>query len=238
MEEQRLVVRLHDPRRLRKLLALVAVVALVAGVGLFRWGHYAGGGAGSRAEQRVAELSAETARLEGEVGELRDQLARAQTTLEVDRQALDQLKASLAESEARVAALNEELQFYRRIVVPPEGRTGLRVQTFEIVPGDLDRSYRLRLLLVQNPQRSGRASGTVDANLYGTLDGAEASLALPQLAADPVPYEFLYFQDVELEVILPAGFVPETAEISLRPGRRGRTIVNSFPWEPQQLTQD
>lgn len=232
MEEQRLVVRLHDPRRWRMLLALAALVALVAGYGLFQWGHVAGGGAGSRAEQRVAELSTETARLESEVGRLRDELARAQTTLEVDREALDELKAALAASEERVAALNEELQFYRRIVVPPEGRTGLRVQTFEIVPADLDRSYRLRLLLVQNPQRSGRAAGVVQVDLHGTRDGAETTLALPQLAAEPVPYEFLYFQDVEVEVILPAGFVPETAEVALKPGGRARAIVTSFPWEP------
>lgn len=233
MEEQRLVVRLHDPRRFRQLLALAALVALVLGYALFRWGHFAGGGAGSRAEQRVKELSAETTQLQGEVGQLRDELARARTTLEVDRQALDELKAALAASEERVASLHEELQFYRRIVVPADGRTGLRVQTFEIVPGDLDRSYRLRLLLVQNPQRSGRAAGTVEVDLHGTLAGAETTLALPQLAAEPAPYEFLYFQDVELEVILPAGFEPETAEIALQPsGRRARAAVTSFPWEP------
>ncbi len=234
MDEQRLVVRLHDPRRLRLLLAAFAVVALLAGFGLFKWGEFAAGGAGSRAAARVAELGAAVARLEAETRTLQEELARARTTLEVDREAQAHLQAALAESESRVAALNEELQFYRRIVAPSEGRTGLRVQTFEVVDGQLEHSYRLRLLLVQNPRRSGRASGRVEVALHGQLNGAEASLALEQLAAEPQAYEFLYFQDVDLEIIIPEGFVPQTAEISLRPsGRNTRTVTASFPWDAQ-----
>ena len=61
-----------------------------------------------RHEQRVAELSASTIRLESEVEALRNELARARTTLEVDRQAQEQLKTTLAESEARVAALKAQ----------------------------------------------------------------------------------------------------------------------------------
>jgi hypothetical protein len=233
VEEQRLVVRPHDPRRVRLLLAAGAVVALLVGYGVFYWGHHAGGGAGSRAERQAAELGVRTAQLEAELEVLRDELSRARTTLEVDRQAQEELRTALAESEARVASLNEELQFYRRIVVPPEGRAGLRVQTFEVVPGDLAGGYRLHLLLVQNPQRSGRASGLVEVDLHGTLAGEAATLALPQLAAEPQPYEFLYFQDVDVEVILPAGFEPETVDVGLKPtGRRSRAIVASFPWEP------
>ncbi|NHA14223.1 DUF6776 family protein [Thioalkalivibrio sp. XN279] len=232
MDEQRLVVRLHDPRRLRLLLAALALLALLAGFGLFQWGQFAAGGAGSRAETRVAELSAAVARLEAETRMLREELARAQTSLEVDREAQVHLKEALAESESRVAALNEELQFYRRIVVPSEGRMGLRVQTFEVVDGPLEYSYRLRLLLVQNPQRSGRASGRVDLALHGLLEGEEAVLALEQLAAEPQPYEFLYFQDVDLDIIIPEGFVPQSAEISLQPsGRNGRPVTASFPWD-------
>ncbi len=234
MDEQRLVVRLHDPRRLRLLLAAVALVALVAGFGLFQWGQFAAGGAGSRAEARVAELAAVVARLETENGSLREELARARTSLEVDREAQVHLEEALAASENRVATLNEELQFYQRIVAPSEGRTGLRVQTFEVADGSIEHSYRLRLLLVQNPRRSGRASGRVEVALHGQLDGEEASLALDQLAAEPQPYEFLYFQDVDLEIILPEGFVPQTAEISLRPsGRNARAVTASFPWDAQ-----
>jgi predicted RNase H-like nuclease (RuvC/YqgF family) len=234
LDEQRLVVRLHDPRRLRLLLAAFALLALLAGFGVFKWGQFAAGGAGSRAEGRVAELAATVARLEAETRSLQDELARARTSLEVDREAQAHLQQALAESENRVATLNEELQFYRRIVAPADGRTGLRVQTFEVVDAPIEHSYRLRLLLVQNPRRSGRASGRVEVALHGQLNGAEASLALEQLAAEPQPYEFLYFQDLDLEIIIPEGFVPQAAEVLLRPsGRNARTVTASFPWDAQ-----
>ena len=234
MDEQRLVVRLHDPRRLRKLLALAALLLLLAGYALFRLGHYAGGGAGFRAEHRLAELSSEAERLRDENNALRSELARARTSLEVDREAQAELGGALARSEARVAELNEELQFYRRIVVPPEGNAGLRVQTFEVVPGDIEHGYRIKLLLVQNPQRSGRASGRVELALHGALRGEETVLALEQLAADSRGYEFLYFQDVELDIILPEGFSPSLAEVSLQPaGRAARAVTATFPWEPR-----
>lgn len=232
MDEQRLVVRLHDPRRLRIVVAALALLALLAGFGLFKWGQFAAGGSGSRAEARVAELAASVASLEAETRTLQEELARARTSLEVDREAQAHLQEALAASESRVATLHEELQFYRRIVAPAEGRTGPRVETFEVVDGSIEHSYRLRLLLVQNPQRSGRASGRVEVALHGLLEGEEASLALEQLAAEPQAYEFLYFQDLDLEIIIPEGFVPQTAEVSLRPsGRNARAVTASFPWD-------
>jgi len=158
--------------------------------------------------------------------------------VEVDREAQQQLTETLAEREARVAELNEELAFYRRIVAPPDGETGLRVQSMEVVnnsaAGGIDNSYRLKLLLVQSPQRSGRAQGQVDLSLRGTLRGEEASLTLQQLATEPQDFEFLYFQDVDLDVILPEGFEPESAEIELRPGQRNaRAVAATFPWKPK-----
>lgn len=234
MDEQRLVVRLHDPRRFRVvLLAGVALVLLLC-FGLFELGQRVGGYSSFRSDDRRQALRAEAKQLRLESQQLKDTIARLQTSLEVDREAQLRLTATLAESEARIAELHEELEFYRRIVAPPDGQTGLRVQTFEVLGNGVDNGYRLRLLLVQSPQRSGRAQGQVDLSLRGTLDGEEASLTLQQLASEPQGFDFLYFQDVDLEVMLPEGFTPEAAEIELRPEKRNaRTVVASFPWQPR-----
>jgi len=234
LEDSRLVVRFHDPRR-RRVAALAAVaVALLMAFALFEFGQRVGGRSLLQSDQARAALAAEVARLEAETQSLQEALARAQTRLEVDGEAHEQLRDSLAASEARVAALHEELQFYRRIVVPPEGRSGLRVRGFEVVPGAAPRDYRLRLLVVQNPQRSGRAEGRLELRLAGRMAGEEASLALDSLGAAPQPYEFLYFQDLEFEVTLPEGFAPESAEVTLHPeGRSTRVIEASFPWTVQ-----
>lgn len=232
MDDKRLVVRLHDPRRLRVLLVAALAALLLLGFGSYELGHRAGGQSSFKSDQKRKALRAELARLKVEGQQLRDELARARTSLEVDREAQAWLRENLADSEQRLAELHEELEFYRRIVVPPEGQTGLRVQTFEIAPGSLPHSYRLRLLLVQNPQRSGRAQGHLHVSLRGVLDGEEASLPLESLAAEPPEFEFLYFQDLDVEVFLPEGFVPEAAEVELRP-RNARGVEASFPWKPR-----
>jgi cytoskeletal protein CcmA (bactofilin family) len=171
LDKQRLVVRLHDPRRLRLvLLACVALVLLLC-FGLFELGQRVGGYSSFRSDDRRQALRTEVKQLRLEGQQLKDTIARLQTSLEVDREAQLRLTATLAESEARIAELNEELEFYRRIVAPPDGQTGLRVQTFEVLGNSVDNGYRLRLLLVQSPQRSGRAQGQVEVSLRGTLDG-------------------------------------------------------------------
>jgi hypothetical protein len=234
---QRVVVKFHNPRRAR-LVAVVAVgLALLLAVGIFELGQRTGGASSFRSDERRLTLRSEARQLRAENQKLKEELATARTSLEVDRETQLLLTETLAASEARLAELNEELAFYRRIVSPTDGQQGLRVQAFEVTnnrDGNDDHSYRLRLLLVQSPQRSGRAQGRLDLSLRGTLHGEEAKLKLQDLAAEPQNYEFLYFQDVDLDVVLPAGFEPEAAEVELKPGQgNARAIAASFPWKPR-----
>jgi septal ring factor EnvC (AmiA/AmiB activator) len=234
LDPQRLVVRLHDPRRFRVVVGVCIVLALTLGIGLFEFGQRTAGHSITSSDHRRQALRAEVARLRVETQQLKDELARVRTGLDVDREAQALLTASLAEREARVAELSEELEFYRRILAPSEGQMGLRVQTFEVTAGEIANSYRLNFLLVQSPQRSGRAEGSLELSLRGTLRGEETSMTLQELAADAPNFEFLYFQDVLLEVILPDGFEPQMAEIELRPARaNGRPVATSFPWQPR-----
>lgn len=234
MDEQRLVVRLHDPRRFRLVLLAGLLLTLLLGVGVFELGQRSAGHSILKSDQQRRALKTEVSRLRAESQQLKDELARVQTRAEVDREAQALLQDTLAASENQVAELDQELQFYRRIVVPPDGQQGLRVQDFEIFSGSLHSSYRLRLLLVQNPQRSGRAEGRVELLLHGKLNGEDSSLSLEQLASAPQEFEFLYFQDVELEVILPEGFEPDSAEVELyTKNRESRAAAASFPWKPR-----
>jgi hypothetical protein len=234
LSEQRFVVRRHDPRRFRIVVAIGVVLALSLCVGLFELGHRAGGASSLSGDKRRQALRVEIARLQSDSQMMQEELARLRTSRDMDREAHVRLTEQLAASEAKVAELNEELAFYRRIVGPTDGHVGLRVQGFEISRNEVSNGYRIRLLLVQSPQRSGRAQGALGLSLHGTLHGEEASLALADLAAEATEYDFLYFQDLDLDVVLPAGFEPETAEIELRPGQRNaRAVAASFPWKPR-----
>jgi hypothetical protein len=234
LEKRRHVVRLRDPRRERLILVVAGILLLLLAAGLFELGQRVGGHSSFRVDQQRQALRAEVKRLATEGAELRDELARVRTSLEIDREAHARLQESFTASEARVAELNEELEFYRRIVAPQDGQGGLRVETFEVLRGGLPDGYRLRFLLVQNPQRSGRAQGQLHVSLRGLRNGEEVALQLQELAAEPQPFEFLYFQDVEVEIILPEGFEPRAAEVELRPGQgRARRFEASYPWDPR-----
>lgn len=234
MEPQRLVVRLHDPRRLRLVIGTGIVLALLFCAGLFELGQRTGGYSSFAAARERAVMESEIARLDAENKGLKEEIAQLQTTLEVDRQAQLLLKEGLTGNESLVAELNEELAFYRRIMAPADGEAGLRIQAFEITGGSEADSYRLKLVLVQSPQRGGKAQGQVDLRLKGVLDGRDRDLSLQELSAAPLQFEFLYFQELDLEVTLPEGFKPATAFIELRPVRRNASAVAaSFPWKPR-----
>src|SRR5690606_34897958 len=104
-----------------------------------------------RVEARLAEQTAARAELERENAVLR-------TSREVDRETYAQVEANLARLETTIQAQEEELAFYRGIVSPQDGHLGLRVQSLEILPGDRERHYLLRLVLVQAIVHSRRVS--------------------------------------------------------------------------------
>src|SRR5690606_14768964 len=97
----------------------------------------------------------------------------------------------------RIRAQEEELVFYRGIVSPQDGIAGLRVQSLEAIPGDAERRYSLRLVLVQAIVQSRRVSGSVKVRLEGLKDGEAASFDAEDLAVGndyDMDYEFRYFQ--------------------------------------------
>ncbi len=233
MDGAKFVVRLHDPKRWR-LAATVGVACLAVAVyGLFELGRRAGGFSSIEAARQQAAMAEEIGRLEEDNAGLRAEVARLQTTIEVDMEAQRRLAEDLQASASEVGELNEELAFYRRIMAPADGQDGLRVQAFEVSAGAEPGRYRLRLVLVQARQRDARTAGELDVELRGTRAGEETRLSLADLASGSHAFDFRYFQDVDIEVTVPADFEPETAMVVLTPkGRKSVPVSASFPWAP------
>jgi Family of unknown function (DUF6776) len=184
------------------------------------------------------EVASLTRRLEEEQAtsdELRRQLAIAQTSGEIDRETYSRVESNLGDLQAKIQAQEEELVFYRGIVSPQDGVAGLRIQSLEILPGDGERRYTLRVVLVQAIVHSRRVSGEVRLQLEGVRGGQMTSFDVADLAAGDarydMGYEFRYFQGLETDLELPVGFEPQHVNVEIVPNEaRADHVSQSFEW--------
>ncbi len=201
----------------------------------YELGRYQGGYSIIDHRRERADLTAKLAEEQGVSDELRRQLAIGETASEIDRETYAQVETTLGDLQAQIQAQEEELVFYRGIVSPQDRVAGLRIQSLEALPGDGEGRYVVRLLLVQAIVHSRRVSGAVKLQLEGIQDGQAASfdageLIVPGESYD-MGYEFRYFQGLEAELALPAGFSPQRMIVEIWPNEaRAERINQTFEW--------
>lgn len=217
---------------------MYALVALVVGSSLYlayELGRYQSGYSILDQRRERAQLTQELAEERGVSDELRRQLAIGETASEIDRATYAQVETTLADLQAQIQTQEEELVFYRGIVSPQDRVAGLRIQSLEALPGDGERRYLVRLLLVQAIQHRARVSGAVKLQLEGLQDGQMASFDAAELVVPGEPYdmayEFRYFQGLEAELALPVGFEPQRMTVEISPNEaRAQHINQTFEW--------
>jgi hypothetical protein len=109
-----------------------------------------------------------------------------------------------------------------------------------VVPGAAEQHYRLRLVLVQSMRQEAVVSGAVVVQIEGVRDNKPEQLALttiaqpaPNARADgQLPFQFRYFQNLEQDIVLPAGFEPRAVNVEVRSGRLA-PVRESYPWRVQ-----
>ena len=217
------------------LVGLVSVLVLGAAYLVFELGRYQAGYSLLDHRTEVERLRRQTAEQAETIDELKRQLAMLETSSEIDRETYAQVKLTLAQLEAKLQAQEEELAFYRGIISPPDGQSGLRVQSVEIAPGNAEQRYVLRIVLMQAIAQNDRAAGVVRLALSGTLYGEPQTLGLEELTGDAqiaeLEYDFRYFQGLEQELVLPVGFEPAGLEVEVRPSEpRAEPLTQTFDW--------
>lgn len=179
-------------------------------------------------EQRITELDAE-------ILALKEQIAVLETHRAIDREAYKEVEASLTALQSKIQEQSAAIAFYRGIVSPADGNSGLRVQDLKLSRGPDERTYNLRLVLVQSLQQDRTVSGDVDLVIEGTRNG----IAVTYQYADLLPgdedaawdFSFRYFQDFNREIVLPDGFTPERIHIEVHSRTRSvASIEESFSW--------
>lgn len=171
----------------------------------------------------------------GENRELREKVAILQRSSQIDRQAALDVKADLATLEEELQAAREEIEFYRGIVSPGDVKPGLRIHRFQLVAGVAEGEYRYDLVLTQLKHNDRHASGVVDWQIEGVLDGEPGKLGLADVtrpAVQQLKFRFRYFQDLAGSVYLPEGFVASKLVLSVRPEGKGspQPVEQEYDW--------
>ncbi len=215
------------------------LLAAVAGYLVFEYGRISAGYDTIDVADERAALEDEIDQRDERIAELEQEVALLETHREIDREAYKEVEGGLLNLQAKIQEQQDAIAFYRGIVSPADGRSGLRVQDFRLTRGSEEREFKLRLVLVQAMQHDRRVSGDVALTIEGSENGEARVYALTELLPPDVdktwPFSFRYFQDFDRLFVLPDGFTPERVHVEVRSRTRSiSSIEESFAWATSQ----
>ena len=201
----RTVIRRDHPRRT----LLVRVLLLLAFVLLLLFAYGIGHRSGSISRVPLNDSS----------DEFRARISELETRVELDKQALNKLMESLAQSRGVNTELEGELAFYREVMAPEELAEGVRLRVPRFGPTADPLRWRYELVVHQGQPAEARFIGELKLRVVGRVLGQPEALDLAdldeRLAGQPLPINFRYFQRFEGELLLPPGFTPERVEVDV-----------------------
>jgi cell division protein FtsB len=186
----------------------------------------------ARSKHEALQQRADT--LARENREIKARIAILERSAQVESIAKAELTKSMQAMQEQEAELQEELAFFRGIVSPEKGKTGLNVYDFRVVDAR-EGLYHYKLLLTQATKNDRLAEGVVSVKLTGVGEGREKTIDLSEISVPKetkLVFKFRYFQDMNGSFQLPSGFKPRTVEISLLPSKpkKAENLVKTFDW--------
>jgi len=157
------------------------------------------------------------------------------TNIEVDRESYKVIEESLVPLQAKIQEQRDAINFYRGILSPLDGYSGLRIQDLKLTNGKNDREFYIRLVLTQSMNYDRKVSGVVDVSLIGNQSGIEKiyniSELLPEDSKFSWAFSFRYFQDFEQQMELPDNFIPELIKVEVQSKVRSiSSIEQEYDW--------
>ncbi|WP_371187126.1 DUF6776 family protein [Thalassotalea maritima] len=162
------------------------------------------------------------------------QINMLQVELEIERLANQKAQQTLKSIEDDRFSLRKQLAFYEKIMAPEKNANGVIIDEVEVISTASANHYRFRVVLVQQQQSKRYAKGHIEVAFNGSLQNRPATVNLSNVAdlgKDALSFSFQYFQVIEGEFTLPAGFVPEQIDVSavLATSNRQR-LSESYAW--------
>ncbi|GEM_PF-171548 len=205
------------------------ILMLVFGYQIARFEMDEGAKASASESESVAFLAQQNKTLKNRVSELQVEAILADNSVAA-------MKKSLEEQLQQNRALEDRLSFYQRVVAPEVTQDGFFIDGVQVAASASDNRYRLTAVLLQQNENKTILKGELGITVRGALDGVPHEVSTSDtetFPSGPVKWGFKYFQTVDLEFTLPAGFVPEqiifTTDVIQWKTKRGE-YFNSLDW--------
>ncbi len=193
--------------------------------------------------RRVAEqgnaaaepAGANVAALQRALKDARAELEMNTTRHEVDRQSLEMVRAELASQKQEIAALEEDLRFYRGLMAPEAASAQISLESPDIRRGVAPGQYTYRIMVLQRARKHELARGSIEVAIAGMGSDGPVSYPLQELSDTvtdaSLELGFRYFQAVEGAMALPEGFTPLAVEVAVSMQKPDKLdFTERYPW--------
>src|SRR3989338_5444835 len=202
----KLSVRPHIPWYLRWSLTVPFVLAAM---GLAWWAYGSGlelaGFHRGEAQQELAKLREQVARLGMENTQLSSQVAQYERQIQIEQASNQETSRQLKSLSDENVRLQEDLAFFQNLTAT-HGQAGeFGVHRLKLERDKMPGEYHLRMLLVQSGQRAKEFNGSYQLVATVLKDGQRTTYLFPQDASENAQFQlsFKYYRRIEQSVQLP-----------------------------------
>ena len=238
-QEKMVVVPYRPWKRLFFTLALVAGVGVSALFG-FAYGYYQTLQTQQIVEPDRAELVEEIELLRIGNFDLNRQMAILDRTSVMDQRANEEVQDTISSLRNQVALLEQDITYYRSVVSEETEDTGLIISNWDINSTREDDLYRYKLVMRQQDADGDTfLTGHVNVSLVGRQNEEFVTFPLHAVSAEQdqldIRLRFKFFQNIEGELTLPEGFVPNLVQIAaVETSPFEKTLDQDFSWVVKQ----
>lgn len=208
-------------RRLKRVgLGLVMFVSLV--MGSYYFGKHQSGSNEILYRDLVVELERELETFE----QYKETLVFAQSQLQITKEAYGGLKDSLMQCDANIDTARYQLAFYRSIISPDDGESGLKIHDLQL-ERVADGSFSVTVVLLQSIEHDDLVSGEVHLEVVAE-DGDQVIGRWPETGGKR--FDLRYFEKVTGQIELLAGAVAERIHVVVDPDGKTNNIDRWYSW--------
>jgi len=193
--QETLVIRPSWSNKKRKRYILIAILALILlTTSTYFFGYFKGLKDVEGNALWIADLQKNVSELRKSEKELQNKVARLKTNDSVQKTAYKELEKTYEQVDQKNEFLNRRINFYRSMVSPKDGISGVRIHSFKLLESNVKNKVDFEITLIQSITHSSKANVEVMVELYRSKDSASPELVWSHSSND---YSFRYYEIVK-----------------------------------------